>query len=119
MARRGKYTVGLPRPGPNPEEIVRRYQNVVLNFGAQMANNYLNGIRAVASSPAMLSVMAAKLREWFNAFFGAGVPAAYRAAITPALQQYRARLAGLVAAPPPAVAPAPAPIVPAPAPLAR
>jgi len=116
MARRsGKYTVGLPRPGPNPEEIWRRWVYVVQTFGAQLAQNYLRGIQAAANSPALAQQVIAKLREWYAAFFGTGVPAAYRRAITPAIEQYRARRAALVGAPPAAVAPA---RIPAPPPAA-
>lgn len=104
----GKYTVGLPRPGPVGREIVNRWANVVRQHGAEMANNYLQGITAVANSPAMLNNMAAKLDAWYAAFFGAGVPAAYRRAITAAKEQYyRARVgarpvAAQAVAPPPA-----------------
>jgi len=107
----GKYTVGLPKPGPNPREIVTRWANVVRTHAAEMGNNYVRGITAVASNPATLEIMQRKLTEWFNAFFGAGVPMAFRRDITPAIERYKAaryRIVGVPLAPAPAPAPAPA-----------
>ena len=105
----GKYTVGLPKPGPNPAEIVRRWQRVALEHHAEMAANYDRAIVAVASSPAALNAMQEKLAAWFNAFFGAGVPIAFRQAMTRAKEQYiRTRYGRLPV-------PAAAPIAPPPA----
>jgi len=105
----GKYTVGLPKPGPNPREIWNRWVNVVNAHGPEMANNYLNAIRAVAASPAIADSVTRKLAAWFAAFYGAGVPVAYKRAIMPALERYHVEKARIAGAPVGVAVPAPAP----------
>lgn len=116
MARRGKYTVGLPRPGPNPVEIVNRWANVVRTHINEMAANYARNTLAVANSPEVLRQMAQKLEAWYAEFYAANIPLRYAEAIAPVKAAYKRRRYAIIA--PGAARVAPPPAAPA-APVAR